>query len=143
MAQTAEQQTSFEHPDAQFEVRLQATWPYKDWQIELQGRIDQVIPQANGLLLREVKTIRSPLPAAQEELTQNYPNTLPKSQFIGDWPAHCRSSPRQHSVPNYSSSISMTAPCNPCLAEADAERFDQQLAALYPFLKIAVTRSYD
>ena len=70
---TAQEQTRKQHPDAQFEVSLKASWQRKDWTFELHGRMDQLVPQPAGLRIREVKTIRGVLPAQAEDLMRQYP----------------------------------------------------------------------
>lgn len=69
----AEQQCQTAHPDACFEYALRHIFNYANWSIELSGRIDQVIPIDNRVLIREVKTLRCPLPAAVESLMDRYP----------------------------------------------------------------------
>ncbi len=59
--------------DARFEVNVSADWRHRDWLFQLNGRIDQLIPLDNGHLIREVKTIRLPLPAPDETLIAAYP----------------------------------------------------------------------
>ncbi len=134
--QTAEQQTCFEYPDAEFEVQIQGRWPYKNWQIELQGRIDQVIPQADGLLLREVKTVRTPLPAPAEELAKEYPEYFAQiacywrlAQILPDYAEQTLHAELQFI--NINDGTVQSVP----LTELDADRFEHQLAALYPFLE--------
>ena len=62
-----------EHPEARFEVTVSADWRHSDWLFQLNGRIDQLLPTSEGVLVREVKTIRSPLPAPDETLLADYP----------------------------------------------------------------------
>ncbi|CAA6678460.1 MULTISPECIES: ATP-dependent DNA helicase [unclassified Lentimonas] len=71
---TAERQTLNTHTDARFEVPLKATWHHHDWTFEIQGRIDQILPESEQLIIREVKTIRGRLPANPEELASHYPD---------------------------------------------------------------------
>jgi len=56
-----------------YEVPLKASLSRNDWTLELQGRIDQLIQQEDGLLIREVKTVSLPLPLEMEDLQQAYP----------------------------------------------------------------------
>jgi Rad3-related DNA helicase len=62
-----------EQPKARFEVSVRVDWRHRGWLFQLNGRIDQLLPTAEGALIREVKTIRSPLPAPDETLLANYP----------------------------------------------------------------------
>jgi Rad3-related DNA helicase len=71
---TSEAHTRQEHPDAQFEVPLRAQWIHGDWIFHIQGRIDQVIPKDERLCIREVKTVRTALPASSEDLISRYPD---------------------------------------------------------------------
>ena len=62
-----------EHPEARFEVTVSGDWRHSDWLFQLNGRIDQLLPTSEGILVREVKTIRRPLPAPDETLLADYP----------------------------------------------------------------------
>lgn len=59
---------------ALFEVPIRAAVVHRGWKIELTGRIDQVVPAQppRPVLLREVKTITTALPASAETLRQTY-----------------------------------------------------------------------
>lgn len=70
---TSEEKTRAETPDARFEVPLNATWRHRDWTFLIQGRMDQVLTQGDATLIREVKTVRTPLPAASGDLAARYP----------------------------------------------------------------------
>ncbi|MFU8847168.1 MAG: ATP-dependent DNA helicase [Opitutales bacterium] len=70
---TSARQTEAAHPQARFEASITGTLRYRDWTLVLQGRIDQVIPEADAVVLREVKTVRQPLPMASEDLQNLYP----------------------------------------------------------------------
>lgn len=59
-------------PRAQFEIVTTGIVRWKSWQIHLNGRIDQMIPRSGGDLLREIKTIRSVLPAPESELRDGF-----------------------------------------------------------------------
>ena len=61
-------QTIAEHSNATFEIPISGTWLQKDWAVSIQGRIDQVIPRGNSIILREIKTINATLPLAEDEL---------------------------------------------------------------------------
>ena len=69
---SAEAESLGEQPEAQFEVTVNADWRHRDWLFRLSGRIDQLLPLAGGHLIREVKTVRSPLPAPNEVLIEQY-----------------------------------------------------------------------
>lgn len=58
--------------NGQFEVTLKATWPYKGWKFNIQGRIDQWIEQDDQILIREIKTTSFELPADTDELIDNF-----------------------------------------------------------------------
>ncbi len=62
-----------EHPEARFEVTVSADWRHSNWLFQLNGRIDQLLPTSGGALVREVKTIRSPLPMPDKTLLADYP----------------------------------------------------------------------
>ena len=62
-----------EHPEARFEVTVSADWRHSNWLFQLNGRIDQLLPTSQGALVREVKTIRSPLPMPDKTLLADYP----------------------------------------------------------------------
>ncbi len=69
---SAEAESLTEQPDGRFEVSVSAEWRHRDWLFQLNGRIDQLLPAEGGFLIREVKTIRSPLPAPDEHLIDQY-----------------------------------------------------------------------
>jgi DNA excision repair protein ERCC-2 len=70
---SAESDSLAAQPDARFEVTVSADWRHCDWLFQLNGRIDQLIPEKGGYLIREVKTVRSPLPSPDETLLAAYP----------------------------------------------------------------------
>jgi len=69
---SAEAMSLAAEPEARFEVTVSADWRHRGWLFQLNGRIDQLIPTEDGYLIREVKTIRSPLPAPDETLIDQY-----------------------------------------------------------------------
>jgi len=71
---SSEADTRARHPDARFEVGVRAVWTHRDWCFELQGRIDQVLESEGACELREIKTVRRPLPEAEELLRDRYPD---------------------------------------------------------------------
>jgi len=60
-------------PAAEFEVPLQGRLAHRGWVLTLTGRIDQLLPDAAGLTVREIKTVTRPLPADEAELRGEYP----------------------------------------------------------------------
>jgi len=70
--QTMRERTLAAQPNAQFEVNIQGRLLHQGWSVELQGRVDQVLPLAGGWVLREIKTISESLPRTEEELEQTY-----------------------------------------------------------------------
>jgi DNA excision repair protein ERCC-2 len=75
-------QVSAENAHAIFEVALNAEIMHRGWRISLNGRIDQLIPPASptrprenpAAVLREIKTVLRPIPAAEEELRAEHPS---------------------------------------------------------------------
>jgi len=59
--------------DAEFEVPIEGELARKGWIVALAGRIDQVVRAAGATVLREIKTVTRPLPAAEAELRADYP----------------------------------------------------------------------
>ncbi|MBK1857394.1 ATP-dependent DNA helicase [Cerasicoccus arenae] len=60
-------------PDARFEVVIAGVLRRRNWTLEINGRIDQIIEKNGVTLLREVKTTSLPLPMAEEDLANAYP----------------------------------------------------------------------
>ncbi|MBN1403994.1 MAG: hypothetical protein JW942_05955, partial [Opitutales bacterium] len=56
-----------------FEVSVSGSVLVRGWRVELQGRIDQALPEAGSWVLREVKTVSHPLPLGEDRLRQMYP----------------------------------------------------------------------
>ena len=56
-----------------FEVSVSNNWIHKGWSFELQGRIDQLLPEGKSLRVREIKSLSLPLPLPPEELRQMHP----------------------------------------------------------------------
>lgn len=71
--QAAEAQAREFFPEARFEVPLQVEWLHGGWLFETQGRMDQVLPQKDSILIRELKTVRTELPEPEETLMERYP----------------------------------------------------------------------
>ncbi|KAF0094963.1 MAG: Helicase-like DEXD box c2 type [Puniceicoccaceae bacterium 5H] len=55
------------------EVTIQAIWSQGGWSLELQGRIDLLLREGNRETLREIKTVRRPLPEDPTALRDDYP----------------------------------------------------------------------
>lgn len=68
-----EAHTLAKEPAARFEATINGVLRRRNWSIEITGRIDQVIERENDTLLREVKTTSRPLPMAEEDLANAYP----------------------------------------------------------------------
>jgi Rad3-related DNA helicase len=66
-------QTTAERSDALFEVPITGRLVHHGWTLTLTGRIDQIIPASDALLLREIKTVSRELPADDAELRAGYP----------------------------------------------------------------------
>lgn len=71
---SAEEDSLAAQPQTVTELPLMVHWRHQDWNFQINGRIDQLLPVADGFLIREVKTIRSPLPAPDETLISQYPD---------------------------------------------------------------------
>ncbi len=67
-------QTETVHPGARFEVPVQVQWRHRRWTYHLKGRIDQVLLQDGNWIIREVKTVRTPLPADKTTLLSTHPS---------------------------------------------------------------------
>ncbi len=53
---------------ARFEVPISGQVRWQGWTIRMNGRIDQIVDRPEGTLLREIKTVRTPLPVDGSEL---------------------------------------------------------------------------
>lgn len=71
--QSAATETLAVESEARMEQTVKCTYRHRGWDFCLHGRIDQCIPEGDGIRIREVKTIRSPLPTADEVLLDQYP----------------------------------------------------------------------
>jgi Rad3-related DNA helicase len=58
---------------ATFEIPIAGGIVHRGWTFTLTGRIDQVIQNAGGVTLREIKSVTRPLPADESELRRDYP----------------------------------------------------------------------
>lgn len=59
-----------------FEVAVEGSLHWKDWQIDLQGRIDQLRDEEGRTCIREVKTTLDALPVPDEDLMAAHPGYL-------------------------------------------------------------------
>ena len=60
--------------EARFEVPISGQIRWQGWTIRLNGRIDQVVEREGGITLREIKTVRTPLPTDPSELRRLHPS---------------------------------------------------------------------
>jgi len=131
----SETQTREQTPDAQFEVTIHANLRHRDWTFKFQGRIDQVVPNGKGLLLREVKTVRAHLPMDPDELKDRYPEHFAQ---IATYRALADRLPdyadRELSAELLFIDIENGALQAVPLDETSQSTFTQQLDALIPFL---------
>ena len=67
------ERTAAEHAEAEFEIAIDGRVFHRGWTLTLTGRIDQLVPAATHLTLREIKTVIRPLPADESELRAEYP----------------------------------------------------------------------
>jgi len=133
---TAEAHTLLITPDAKFEQSFKAHWQHHDWSFIIQGRIDQVIPEADGIVLREVKSIQQQLPCAEETLIELYPTYFAQTAIYKCLahvlPEFSETSHRAelHCI-NIDSGVVQTIPIDD---ESCQRLFEQQLDALTQFL---------
>jgi len=71
--QSLRAETLERHPASEFERPVEGEIAERGWVIALAGRIDQLIPAPEGLVLREIKTVSRPLPAGEEVLRAEHP----------------------------------------------------------------------
>lgn len=69
-----EAQTRSETPDANFEVSVTGEIFAGGWTIQLNGRIDQVLPEGPTTVLREIKTLTRAVPVSEADLRSDYPH---------------------------------------------------------------------
>jgi len=133
---TAERQARQTHPEARFEVSLKAQWFHRDWTFDIQGRMDQILPETDSLRIREVKTIRSPLPVDRDELAGRYPHYFAQAAiYLGL--ARVLPEFAEHTLEAELCFIEIetgTVQIVP-LSAADEASFTQQLDTVLPFLE--------
>lgn len=124
---------------AEFERPLEGGVVHRGWTLSLSGRIDQLVPSPQGLLLREIKSVLRPLPADESELRAEYP-----AHFIqlATYAALVRTAPETSSAPRpgryelvfveADSGLAQTVPLSP----ADDGLFRAQLERVTEFLDL-------
>jgi DNA excision repair protein ERCC-2 len=129
-------QTREIQPDARFEVPLNAKWFYRDWSFEVQGRIDQLIPEQEQLCIREVKTVRNGLPASAEDLASRYPDYFAQAAiYLGLARVLSEYADTRLRAELYFIEIETGAVQIVPLTDADERAFTDQLVTLLPFLE--------
>jgi Rad3-related DNA helicase len=128
-------------PEARFEVPLQGRLWRRNWNIELQGRLDQAVPRDGALCLREIKTVSGSLPRPADELARAYPEYfcqlaayLRLAQLDQAFVATLAGRPLTAELVfvDFSAGVTQTVPLDP----ADADRWlERQLDTLYPYLE--------
>ncbi|MEM7790082.1 MAG: hypothetical protein AAF546_01660, partial [Verrucomicrobiota bacterium] len=131
-----EAKTLAQFPTARFEVPIKATWNHREWAFELEGRMDQLIPQANQTqVIREIKTVRRALPEAEDTLAQTYPEYFAQ---IATYFALARVLPEYDGVQLRADLVLIDIDRGTLqeitLGKEQLDRFEQQLDALIPFL---------
>lgn len=71
-----EKQSSEENPNLRFELPLEVTWPYQDWILRFQGRIDQIEVKEDQVEIVEVKSVARALPISESAVAEDYPSYL-------------------------------------------------------------------
>ena len=123
-------------PGARFEVPVRAKWRHRDWIFDLQGRIDQIVPDGAGVRLREVKTVRHPLPADPGELADTYADHFAQAAIyltlVGLLPEFAdRTASAELLFIDIDSGARQRVP----LADVDPPSFQSRIDALLPFLE--------
>ena len=134
--QTAAQEIQAEHPEVQLEQRIEIKWRHRDWNFQLAGRMDQLLPSEDGFLIREIKTIRSPLPSSEESLIEDYKDYFAQVSIyqamlsvLPDYQGNKLTAEVQFI------NIENGARQSVALREQEVAFFEQQLDAIYPFLE--------
>jgi Rad3-related DNA helicase len=128
-------------PIARFEVPLSGRLWWRGWTIELQGRLDQIVPRDGLTWLREIKTVSGPLPRSDDELLREYP------EYFCQLAAYLRLAELDHAfasaltpgalaaelvLVDFSTGLTQSVP----LPAADVDRWlERQLDTLYPYLE--------
>lgn len=131
-----EEQTSQVTPEAQFEVSISAEVRHRDWTFHVKGRIDQIIPTQDAHLLREVKTVRTPLPSSELELANRYPEYFAQAAiYLGLAKLLEDFAGKTLSAEVFFVDINTGAVQSAPLDEDTQKLFTQQLDAFIPFLE--------
>ena len=69
-------QATAEFTEAHFEVAIDGEVFHRGWRLQLNGRIDQLIPQRGTTVLREIKTLTRAVPIPETELRADYPHYI-------------------------------------------------------------------
>lgn len=89
-----QQNASKEDESWTFEQTVSGTLHQQKWRVELQGRMDQYLPDPAQPVIREVKTISRPLPADEAELRVLYPHHFHQAMLYGFLIAKSGGTPR-------------------------------------------------
>lgn len=134
--QTTAEETLGTNPDARIEQSVEIKWRHREWNFHLSGRIDQLIPQEDGFLIREVKTIRKLLPSEVETLVESYKDHFSQvsiyRQILGALPEYAG---KKISAEILFINIENGARQSVRLSERELALAEGQLDAIYPFLE--------
>lgn len=131
-----EAETAEAIPRARFEIPIEMTWPYRDWSIRFQGRIDQLNPTGDSLEIIEVKSVEAPLPLPEDSIPERFPG------YLNQLATYCVLAAQLEGVESrpirgvlllvdISSGLRQRIP----LGEEAHSLFEKQLSRLYPFLQ--------
>lgn len=81
---------------AEFERPIEGGIVHRGWTLTLSGRVDQLVPSTQGLVLREIKSVLRPLPADESELRAEYPAHFVQ---LATYAALVRIAPQDSAVP--------------------------------------------
>ena len=134
--QAAAQEIQSENPEVQLEQSLDVKWRHRDWNFQIAGRMDQLLPSEDGFLIREIKTIRSPLPAPEESLIEDYKDYFAQvSIYQAMLSAHPDYQCKKITAEVQFINIENGARQSVALGDQELAFFEQQLNAIYPFLE--------
>ncbi|MGC6455728.1 MAG: ATP-dependent DNA helicase [Coraliomargaritaceae bacterium] len=132
----ARKQASATQPEARFEVPVDAVWRHRRWTFHLTGRIDQILPCGDGWLLREVKTVRTPLPVDKADLLQNHPGHFAQAAaYLALLRLQTEYSEQPLRAQLQYIHIDDGTVQNIDLDDSDASLFEAQLDTLFPYLE--------
>lgn len=134
--QTAAEEAEAADSEIDLERSVRAQYRHRDWNFEITGRIDQLVSTEGGLLVREIKTIRSPLPSAQESLIENYNDYFAQvSIYLGMLAILPEYEGKTLSAEVLFINIENGARQSVQLSGQELALFQKQLDALYPLLE--------